>query len=82
MPHGDPRATFFTSLKFDGAPTQADEPDSGRVSGARTMESPRGRSRQHSGRGGEGSKMQAWLSDLAGRTKALVEEKWRPPTSW
>src|SRR3989440_6126003 len=33
------RATFFTSLKFDGAP-----------------------------RGGEGWSMQAWLSDLAGRT--------------
>ena len=39
------RASFFTSLKFDGAP-----------------------------RGGEGWTMQAWLSDLAGRTKALVEE--------
>jgi hypothetical protein len=39
------RATFFTSLKFDGAP-----------------------------RGGEGWSMQAWLSDLAGRTKALVDE--------
>ena len=39
------RATFFTSLKFDGAP-----------------------------RSGEGWSMQAWLSDLAGRTKALVEE--------
>ena len=34
------RATFFTSLKFDGAP-----------------------------RGGAGWSMQAWLSDLAGRTK-------------
>jgi hypothetical protein len=39
------RATFFTSLKFDGAPP-----------------------------GGEGWSMQAWLSDLAGRTKALLEE--------
>jgi hypothetical protein len=39
------RASFFTSLKFDGAP-----------------------------RGGEGWSMQAWLSDLAGRTKTLVEE--------
>src|ERR1700704_3398456 len=39
------RATFFTSLKFDGAP-----------------------------RGGEGWSMQAWLSDLAGRTKTLVDE--------
>jgi hypothetical protein len=39
------RATFFTSLKFDGAP-----------------------------RTGEGWSMAAWLSDLAGRTKALLEE--------
>jgi hypothetical protein len=39
------RATFFTSLKFDGA-----------------------------SRSGEGWSMKAWLSDLAGRTKALVEE--------
>ena len=39
------RASFFTSLKFDGAP-----------------------------RDGEGWSMQAWLSDLAGRTKALVKE--------
>jgi hypothetical protein len=39
------RATFFTSLKFDGAP-----------------------------RGGEGWSMQAWLSDLAGRTKTLIDE--------
>ena len=38
-------ATFFTSLKFDGAP-----------------------------RSGEGWSIKAWLSDLAGRTKALVEE--------
>src|SRR6476659_8390171 len=69
------RATFFTSLKFDGAPTQADEPDSGRVSGVRTMELPRWPlTPLASTAGGEGSKMQAWLSDLAGRTKALVEE--------
>jgi hypothetical protein len=39
------RATFFTSIKFDGT-----------------------------ARGGEGWSMQAWLSDLAGRTTALVEE--------
>jgi hypothetical protein len=39
------RASFFTALKFDGAP-----------------------------RGGEGWSMQAWLSDLAGRTKDLVDE--------
>jgi len=39
------RATFFTSLKFDGAP-----------------------------RTGEGWSMKAWLSDLAGRTKDLVDE--------
>ena len=39
------RATFFTSIKFEGAP-----------------------------RGGESWSMQAWLRDLAGRTKALVEE--------
>jgi hypothetical protein len=39
------RATFFTSIKFDGAP-----------------------------RTGEGWSMQAWLGDLAGRTKALVDE--------
>ena len=39
------RATFFTSLKFDGSP-----------------------------RSGEGWSMAAWLSDLAGRTKALIEE--------
>jgi len=38
-------ATFFTALKFDGAP-----------------------------RGGEGWSMKAWLSDLAGRTKDLVDE--------
>jgi len=40
------RATFFTSIKFEGAPAHADENWS----------------------------MQAWLSDLAGRTKALVDE--------
>ena len=39
------RATFFTSIKFEGAP-----------------------------RSGESWSMQAWLGDLAGRTKALVEE--------
>ena len=39
------RATFFTSIKFDGIP-----------------------------RSGEGWSMQAWLGDLAGRTKALVDE--------
>jgi hypothetical protein len=39
------QATFFTSLKFDGAP-----------------------------RGGEGWSMKAWLSDLAGRTKDLIDE--------
>jgi hypothetical protein len=38
-------ATFFTSLKFDGAP-----------------------------RSGEGWTMKAWLSDLAGRTKDLLDE--------
>jgi hypothetical protein len=39
------QASFFTSLKFAGAP-----------------------------RSGEGWSMQAWLSDLAGRTKDLVDE--------
>jgi hypothetical protein len=39
------RATFFTALKFDGAP-----------------------------RSGEGWSMKAWLSDLAGRTKDLIDE--------
>ena len=38
-------ASFFASLKFDGAP-----------------------------RGGEGWSMKAWLSDLAGRTKDLIDE--------
>jgi hypothetical protein len=80
------RAPFFTSIKFDGAPTGADEPGSGRESsarlrassdarGVRTMELPRWPlTPLASAAGGEGSKMQAWLSDLAGRTKALVEE--------
>ena len=80
------RATFFTSIKFDGAPTGADEPGSGRESsarlrassdarGVRTMELPRWPlTPLASAAGGEGSKMQAWLSDLAGRTKALVDE--------
>ena len=80
------RATFFTSIKFDGAPTGAEEPGSGRESsarlrassdarGVRTMELPRWPlTPLASAAGGEGSKMQAWLSDLAGRTKALVEE--------
>jgi hypothetical protein len=80
------RATFFPSIKFDGAPTGADEPGSGRESsarlrassdarGVRTMELPRWPlTPLASAAGGEGSKMQAWLSDLAGRTKALVEE--------
>src|SRR5262245_62492244 len=40
------RATFFTSIKFEGVP-----------------------------RSGESWSMQAWLGDLAGRTKALVEEE-------
>jgi hypothetical protein len=39
------RASFFTALKFDGAP-----------------------------RSGEGWSMKAWLSDVAGRTKDLVDE--------
>ncbi len=39
------RASFFASVKFDGAP-----------------------------RGGEGWSMKAWLSDLAGRTKDLIDE--------
>jgi hypothetical protein len=65
------RATFFTSIKFDGGPTGADETGSG----VRTMELPRWPlTPLASAAGGEGSKMQAWLSDLAGRTKALVEE--------
>jgi hypothetical protein len=44
------RASFFTSLKFDGVP-QSGAPKSG----------------------DEGS-MKAWLSDLAGRTKDLIDE--------
>ena len=69
------RATFFTSIKFDGVPTRADEPSSGRVSGARTKELPRWPlAPLASAAGGEGWSMQAWLGDLAGRTKALVEE--------
>jgi hypothetical protein len=68
-------ASFFTSLKFDGAPPRADEPGSGRVSGARTKELPRWPlAPLASAAGGEGWSMKAWLSDLAGRTKALVEE--------
>jgi hypothetical protein len=95
-------AAFFTSIKFDGAPTRADEPGSGRVSGVRAIELPRwplaplasaaradepGSGRVSgvramdlphwplaSAAGGEGWSMQAWLGDLAGRTKALVEE--------
>jgi hypothetical protein len=39
------QASFFTSLKFDGAP-----------------------------RSGEGWSMKAWLADLAGRTKDLIDE--------
>src|SRR5579862_2076097 len=39
------RASFFTALKFDGAP-----------------------------RGGAGWTVQSWLSDLAGRTKDLIDE--------
>jgi hypothetical protein len=69
------RATFFTSIKFDGVPTRADEPGSGRVSGARTMELPSWPPAPlASPAGDKGWSMQAWLSDLAGRTKALVEE--------
>jgi hypothetical protein len=68
-------ATFFTSLKFDGTPSRADEPGSGQVSGARTKDLPRWPlASLASAAGGEGWSMQAWLSDLAGRTKALVEE--------
>jgi hypothetical protein len=68
-------ASFFTSLKFDGAPPRADEPGSGRVSGARTKELPRWPlAPLASAAAGEGWSIKAWLSDLAGRTKALVEE--------
>jgi hypothetical protein len=69
------RATFFTSIKFDGVPTRANEPGPGRVSGVRTMDLPRWPlAPRASAVGGEGWSMQAWLGDLAGRTKALVEE--------
>ncbi len=69
------RATFFTSIKFDGAPTRADEPGSGQASGVRTMELPRWPlAPLASAAGGAGWSIQAWLSDLAGRTKALVDE--------
>jgi hypothetical protein len=47
------RASFFTSIKFESAPTLAP---------------------LASAAGGEEWSMQAWLGDLAGRTKALVEE--------
>ena len=68
-------ASFFTSLTFDGAPPRADEPGSGRVSGARTKELPRWPlAPLASAAGGENWSIKAWLSDLAGRTKALVEE--------
>ena len=70
------QATFFTSIKFDGAPPHADEPGSGRVSGVRTIDLPRWplaplASAAHAD---EDWSMQAWLGDLAGRTKALVDE--------
>jgi hypothetical protein len=69
------RASFFTSIRFDGAPTHADEPGSRRVSGVRTMELPRWPlAPLASTAADEGWSMQAWLSDLAGRTKALVDE--------
>ena len=79
-------ASFFTSLTFDGAPPRADEPGSGRVAsarsrassdalGARTKELPRWPlAPLASAAAGEGWSIKAWLSDLAGRTKALVEE--------
>ena len=79
------RATFFTSLKFD-TPPRADEPGSGREAsarsrassdalGARTKELPRWPlAPLASAAAGEGWSIKAWLSDLAGRTKALVEE--------
>jgi hypothetical protein len=69
------RATFFTSLKFDGAPLRAVEPGSGRESGAPTKELPRWPlASLASAASGKDWSMQGWLSDLAGRTKALVEE--------
>src|SRR5262245_736728 len=68
------RASFFASLKFDGAP-RAVEPGSGRESGARTLDEPRWPlASLASAASGENWSMQAWLSDLAGRTKALVDE--------
>ena len=65
------RATFFTSIKFDGRP---------RVPTSRFRASVRHAhhgaaalaARQRGGR--RGLVMQAWLGDLAGRTKALVDE--------
>ena len=55
------RAAFFTSLTFDGA---------------HTSELPRWplASLASAALSGEGWSVKAWLSDLAGRTKALVEE--------
>jgi hypothetical protein len=69
------RASFFASLKFDGS-AGAVEPGSGRVSGARTQDLPRRPLASLAGAAGVGERwsMQAWLSDLAGRTKALVDE--------
>jgi hypothetical protein len=82
------RATFFTSIKFDGTPPpHADEPGSGRVSPARSRASsdaPSARTKElpswplaplaSSASADEDWSMQAWLGDLAGRTKALVDE--------
>jgi hypothetical protein len=70
------RATFFTSIKFDGAPSRAVEPGSGRASGARTKELPSWplAPLASSVSADESWSMQAWLGDLAGRTKALVDE--------
>src|SRR4029450_9868893 len=70
------RATFFTSIKFDGAPPRADEPGSGRVSGARPKELPSWplAPLASSASADESWSMQAWLGDLAGRTKALGDE--------
>jgi hypothetical protein len=70
------RATFFTSIKFEGAPARADEPGSARVSGARTKELPSWplAPLASSASPDENWSMQAWLGDLAGRTKALVDE--------
>jgi hypothetical protein len=81
------RATFFTSIKFEGAPARADEPGSGRVSPARSRASsdaPSARTKElpswplaplaSSASADEDWSMQAWLGDLAGRTKALVDE--------